>query len=144
MPQLTRSLLRWWASSSQTSAVAAPAATSDDELLQAVLAEPPDTERRGAIRHLCGLITDCRLISLVARPTLAAVIRDISTTGIGLVLEKPLPLGTFLAVEISAGRGRRPLRAQVVALRRQAEGDWLVGCLLLRPLSAEQVDELVS
>jgi len=143
MQPLTIPLRRWWTWqfwSRTTTPAVLPDIKSDEEVLAAVLAEPPGSERRGAIRHLCGRLTRCRFISLFQCPPWPAFIRDISTTGIGLIIDEPPAPGSFLTVELNE---RLRVGVQVVAIRPQATGDWLVGCLLLRPLQVDELHELI-
>lgn len=148
MPQLAISLWRWWARPAKTRPPVLEEGAcdvSEEELLAAVLAETPNIERRAALRQLCGRDTLCRVICLVRRPPVAGVIRDISTTGIGLLMEKPVPPGTFLSVDVSRQNAEveQPLTVRVVRFRRQENGQWLIGCSMLQPLSPDQVDDLI-
>jgi hypothetical protein len=109
------------------------------------ISETSGIERRTSLRQLCGRHTLCRLISLLQRPTIPTVIRDISTTGVGLVMEKPLPLGTFVALDVARldAQERRAIAARVVRYRRQEKGGWLIGCVMLQPLTAQQVEDML-
>jgi hypothetical protein len=136
-------LRRWWTWQFWSRAAlpeVVPEEKADEAVLSAVLAEPPGCERRGAIRHLCGRLTRCRFISLFQCPPWSAVIRDISTTGIGLVINEPPAPGTFLAIDLS---DRRRVGAQVVAVCSQGSAGWLVGCVLLRRLTDDEVVDLL-
>jgi hypothetical protein len=143
MQQSTIPLRRWWTWqfwSRTTLPAVLPDEKADDTVLGAVLAEPPGRERRGAIRHLVGRLTRCRFITLFQCPPWPAYIRDISSTGIGLVIDEPPAPGSFLTIELT---DRHRVGAQVVAVCSQTSGDWLVGCVLLRPLTNEKLEELI-
>lgn len=147
MPQETASFWRrwdhWLRSSSVATAFAEP---SEEDELAAVLSEPPDFERRTAIRHPVSLETQCMPIALVRCDPWLVMIKDISTTGIGFVFPYPLPPGTFVVVELPR-RSRRDeqkvIRARVVASREQDDGSYVIGCTLATPMESEELDELV-
>jgi len=148
MPQKILSFWRRWEWPSFGRSAGTPPALaelSEDEMLAAVLAEPPGFERRAAIRHNIDRPTSCRAIALVCEKPWPAVVRDISTTGIGLILQEPVEIESFLAVELPRNFGAPPLRiqARVVINRPQPDGTWLVGCRLARPLSSEEVESLL-
>ncbi|MGL4553474.1 MAG: GGDEF domain-containing protein [Gemmataceae bacterium] len=108
----------------------------------AVVSDDPDAgsrprERRAAARVLCSRaardLQDCEL-----RPREeTATVRDISTRGVAVQLEAPVPLGTVLIVEPLAD-GARPLVARVVRVE-QGEGGWVHGCSLSLSLGADEM-----
>jgi hypothetical protein len=73
-------------------------------------------------------------------PPWPAVIRDISTTGLGLVTEEPMEPGTFLTVDLN---DQRRVTVQTVGYRALGRGRWLIGCLLVRPLPSEELARLI-
>ncbi len=119
---------------------------SEEDMLAAVLSEPPGFERRAAIRHAVEMPTSCREIALLGGNPWPAVLRDVSATGVGLVLSEPLQPGTFLTVEVPrpSKSGLRRLPARVVDNRHLGDGSWLVGCRLVRPLHDDELAELVG
>lgn len=123
-----------------------PEPTEEDELA-AVLAEPPDFERRAAIRHPVSLETQCMLIALVKSDPWLVLIRDISTSGMGFVFPYPLPPGTFVMVELPRRSRRdvqRLVRAQVVSARELEDDSYLIGCALTEALDLDVVDAIVG
>ena len=97
-------------------------------------------ERRAAERQPCGLETSC------LRPTDGenawdARVIDISTTGVGLLLTRRFEPGTLLTFRLEGrteGQSYNAI-ARVVHATRQAEGGWLLGCVLLDPLDEPQL-----
>ncbi len=106
---------------------------------------PLGGERRRAVRYVCGYRTMLQPISLREIPALPVQVRDISATGLGLISRTPIPPSTFLFVELQdiAGGITRRLRARVVHATRQANGLWLLGCLLTNELSAKELEGLL-
>jgi hypothetical protein len=108
-----------------------------------VAAASTPTERRSAPRYATQ-VTACQIITLPSNVPIPVVLRDISLAGLGLASSQPLAKGTFLAVEL---RGTRSsvfrVRAQVVHATLQADGQWIVGCLLDRPLRSEELEAML-
>jgi hypothetical protein len=143
MPQKL-SFWRRWAFS--RAAVIQPRVTFEEpcaeEELSAALAEPPVFDRRNARRHPCGVEISCQPIVLVRSEPWPVVLRDVSSTGVGLVLDYPVPPGTFVALEVPGWR--KPLRAQVVAIRPHEDQMWVLGCTFVRELKADQLTALLA
>ncbi|MBY0527058.1 MAG: PilZ domain-containing protein [Gemmataceae bacterium] len=118
-------------------------APSEEETLVAVLTEPPGHERRTSIRHPCGLEANCSPIALLRSDPWPVVIRDISRTGVGLVLDYPLPPGTFMALELPQ-ISTQPIKVIVTCIRQQLDESWILGCAFSRELRFEQVEALVG
>ena len=73
-----------------------------------------------------------------------ATVRDISTTGVGLLLDCAFPPGTMLLVESwQRGNLRTTLLARVVHAAPQGAG-WYHGCELGRPLGASELEEWLT
>ena len=89
-------------------------------------------EQRPAVRYLCDRDVACSEVS--TRERLGARLRNISISGIGLLLHAPIPAGTDLEIEVRTKHPDRPLRvlARVVHATKQAEGNWIIGCTLVR------------
>ena len=102
-------------------------------------------ERRRAVRHPCKFRTTCQPIALLESLSLPVFVRDISTSGIGLVSRAPVAPGKFFAIELqnNAGGESVRLRAKIVHATRQDERSWLLGCMFTRELSAEELTALL-
>jgi hypothetical protein len=68
-------------------------------------------------------------------------VRDISATGIGLLVSRRFEPGTILVVEMQGDPpvGERLLLARVVHTT-SAGGEWLVGCEFINPLSDDELE----
>jgi hypothetical protein len=113
---------------------------------QAMLDRQSRRERRRSPRYRCELQTACVVISLVEPVLLAVRVRDISQTGIGLVLSNRVQPGTFLAVKLQGPRQTAPrvLRAKVV--HASVQGDrrtWVLGCCFVGEMRKEDLALLV-
>jgi hypothetical protein len=103
-------------------------------------------DRRGVPRHAYELQPFCCFASDGEAGSPPARVRDISTTGIGLLLEQPLKPGAvlILRLQVSDGRLSRPLPARVMHSTPQPDGGWLVGCQFVRPLGSQQLRALLE
>jgi len=70
---------------------------------------------------------------------------DISTTGLGLLLAKPLEVGTLLFVELESSPEALPveLLATVVRTTATPEAEWLIGCELVNRLDEEELQSIL-
>jgi len=122
-------------------------ATGRNATAQALLKRPSGRERRQATRHTCQMQTACVVISMTDPVLLKVRVRDLSQTGIALVLGNRLPPGTFLAVKLQGPRHPQPrvLRAQVIHATPQA-GDrrtWIMGCSFVGVLGQDEMKMLL-
>jgi hypothetical protein len=115
------------------------------------LAPPPASDspdRRQTPRYRCRLTYECYPISLVPlQPLGTGQVADISTDGIRVLLGRPVPAGTFLALSLHTHPGQlvRQLRARVIRSSRPApgSGQWIIGCKLSPVLSEAELDALL-
>lgn len=103
-----------------------------------------EIERRAAERCGCALEATSHTLDGAETISWGAVVRDLSTDGIGLSLCFPFPPGTYLTVELHDHNGeRRALLARVLHVHDQADGSWHLGCELARPLSEAELDRIL-
>jgi hypothetical protein len=107
---------------------------------------PAPSERRAAVRHACRLDTSCRSVAGIHDVRWPARLRDVSTTGLCLLVSRRFEPGTLLEIDVQNAAGDAPstLVARVVRVNRQAGGDWAVGCAFATPLSEAELAALVS
>ena len=91
-------------------------------------------ERRAAPRHGCAEATDVLLPATGER--LRARVRDVSRTGVGLAVTRPVPPGAalLLAVRRSAESRTVWVPARVVHCTGDDGAGWLLGCRLDWPI----------
>src|SRR5437763_502839 len=104
----------------------------------------PITERRASVRRVCRrkALTQPRSAGrggFVGEATL----RDISRRGVGLVLEDRCPVGAILELNLRCPKVPRALLIRVLRARPYAEG-FLHCCVMLNPLSGEELEELLT
>jgi hypothetical protein len=106
--------------------------------------EPPADERRAAPRRGSALKVVCYPAGAGLRERRQGRVRDVSHTGIGLVVDRDWQAGTALVVERPAEGGFKGVRATVVHTAPQLAGTFLVGCVLEMPLTDAEVECLTS
>jgi hypothetical protein len=113
----------------------------------APVATPPRANCRVSERHPCGLKTSCQPVAARADNDFMwpAIVRDVSVSGIGLVLPRRFERGAGLAIEIPRADGNRPesLLARVVHATSLPRGLWLLGCSFPSPLSEDELQGLL-
>ena len=105
----------------------------------------PGIDRRAAVRHFVKPgVTSTACIPQQTRPW-KAIIQDLSTTGIGLVMLQSFDGGTELAVELFSPDMllSYTVLTRVAHATQQANGSWLVGCRFVRELSEEELHNLL-
>src|SRR5262245_47309723 len=105
------------------------------------------TENRSWERFPCGLTTTCQPVAARGGSEFAwpAQIRDLSQGGLGIILNRRFEPGTGLAIDIpetDAYPGDTLLCRIVHATRW--DGQWLLGCALVSPLSEEELQRLLT
>jgi hypothetical protein len=109
--------------------------------------KPAPRERRAAVRYPCDQDTFCQPIA--ARKgddwRWPARIRDISLHGVGLLLSRRFEVGTILVIELQ-GTAKVCERMMIarVAHATPHEGEWVMGCQFINPLSEDELKELVG
>ncbi len=102
----------------------------------------PNAERRNAARFSSSLRIACYPAGsgLLERRTVR--VRNVSRSGIGLVVDRHWQPGTALILELPAEEGVRSVRARVVHSTSQPGGTFLVGCTLDNMLTDAEVEAL--
>lgn len=114
-----------------------------------VAAKPGDTvvetDRRDAQRYACHREAWLHPVSLVKSMPWHAIVMDLSATGIGLAIERPVPIGTFFAVELPDPvlGTTRLLRARVVHTMGKSHQYWHIGCELVPELPFQELQALL-
>lgn len=105
---------------------------------------PSDSDRRRAFRFPADMAATCR--PLQAGPnTWAAVIQDVSGTGVRLRLTRRFEPGAVLAVQVPHGEGgAATLYAKVVWVREAGPSKWSVGCVFKRELAIGELETLLG
>lgn len=106
-----------------------------------------DDDARMWSRNLCDVPTFCQPVAARGpdHPRWNARIRNIFTTGIGLVAVRRFERGTGVAIEIpeEGDQEADTLLARVVRVQAAPEGGWLLGCTFISSLSEDTVQRLL-
>jgi hypothetical protein len=102
-------------------------------------------ERRAATRHPSTLRINCYPAGGGLAERRLARVRNVSRTGIDLILDRHWPPGTALILELLAEEGAvRSARSRVVHATSQPGGTFLVGCTFDMPLSDVELQALAK
>lgn len=101
----------------------------------------PTVERRAAPRSQPALGTVCRLQSHTGEEFGLGLVWNISTSGLSMLLDRPVPAGTTLAANLMAcdGEMKVPRQMRVAHILGLRTGDYMVGCQFLEPLGSEEI-----
>jgi hypothetical protein len=102
-------------------------------------------ERRTAMRYPVNLDTTCPMVAPITEDFGEARIKDVSTDGIGLVMNHPVEAGSILMIALrnDAQRFFRLQLIQVVHVTRALGGGYQVGGAFLAPLTYEELRTLL-
>jgi hypothetical protein len=105
-----------------------------------------EEERRAAPRLASDRVAACWPATVAGAFGTLARVKDVSTAGIGLVLDRRFEPGTLLAVQVEAACGGGPgnLLARVRRVMPQEGGQWLLGCAFVSPLGAEELHAFLT
>ena len=105
--------------------------------------EPPaQTERRAAPRLSSTLRVQCYPVGGGLSERRTARVRNVSRTGIGLVLDRCWQVGAAMIVELPVEEGVRSARGRVVHATTLPGGTFLMGCTFDAPLTDAEVQVL--
>jgi hypothetical protein len=106
-------------------------------------ADAPD--KRSFVRFRCTTKASFRVVADKEMPLERARVVDISPVGIGMVLGRPVEVGTLLNLEVPGAHGEPPVKLLVSVARADAAvaGDWAVGCTFNRELTDKELQMLV-
>jgi hypothetical protein len=107
-------------------------------------------DRRAAVRYPVspdGFSNDNSCRPITAQPTEAwsAVVRDMSTGGLGLVVNRRFEPGTLLIVDVQDAEqtNSRSLLVRVVHVERDEENFWFLGCKFPTALTESELLSLM-
>ncbi|OAI38798.1 hypothetical protein AYO40_06375 [Planctomycetaceae bacterium SCGC AG-212-D15] len=101
----------------------------------------PDNERRARMRHTTRLKQMCKVLRYSLESDSCLWIRNVSSTGVGLMADRPFKAGSFLTLELP---GKKPALVRVAHTRKQPNQDWwLLGCAFSRKLAPDELEPLV-
>src|SRR5262249_2945047 len=103
-------------------------------------------EDSASARHPCELPTTCQPPSGWGnKDPWPATIRDISTAGLSLALNRRFERGSGLAIELPGGDGTySTVLARVTSIWPHPESGWVLGCTFVSELSDEEVRSVLE
>ena len=98
---------------------------------------------RATVRYRCAPATSGKVFLADDQEFRRAWVINISKTGIGVVVARPLPVGAFLTIQMRAGQETIDMPAHIVRIFRQSQAEWFIGCELINPLNDDELDGLL-
>lgn len=107
----------------------------------APVSERRATERRVAVRYPVSHETTCHAVTAPYGALCPGWVRDLSASGIGLVIDRRFPAGTWLTLELdNAELGASvSVSARVVHVIEMPNDTWLHGCAFDRDLNENEL-----
>jgi hypothetical protein len=113
---------------------------------------PSGINRRGSVRHTLGVGTSATVDTAVygggdqTDEEWPLVVRDVSKTGIGVVLARRFEPGTELIIELADEPSAVPSKfaIRVVRVKAEAGSQWLLGCEFRNPLVESELKALLA
>jgi len=101
--------------------------------------------KRATVRYRCAPATPGRVILPDDHEYQRAWVLNLSRAGVGLHMARNLEPGTLLVIQLKGNGGGKSyeLAAQVAHATPQLDNEWLIGCAFLRPLSEQDLDDLL-
>lgn len=104
--------------------------------------KPTGSERRASVRYPCSeesfsADNSCRPITAHRNESWSATVRDLSTGGVGIVVNRRFEPGTLLSIELQDAEQtvNRILLVRVVRVLSEDDGRWLLGCAFTAKLT---------
>ena len=118
--------------------------------MSAAVSSPKGAERRASIRYSCDPESfspnnQCRPITEAQREFWSATVRDLSTSGIGLVVNRRFESGTLLIVTLEDAErtARSSFLVRVMRVSQESKTTWLHGCAFPHQLSEAELLSLM-
>ncbi len=103
-----------------------------------------EEDRRDHGRYSLGQEYEIRLIARPSFQAFAGLLVEFSQEGLGLLLDRDLPPGTVVAIQLRSRNVGRSCILSATVRHTQHEGDrWRTGCSLSRCLSAQEINDLL-
>jgi hypothetical protein len=108
--------------------------------------QPQTSERRAWVRYPPRRLEMIwHLFGMKPPEQRSACIQDISTQGIGLILDRCFPQGSVLVLRFpGTSLETRPVLVRVKHLQQLESNEFKAGCTFVVPLTEEQLAELIS
>ena len=106
----------------------------------------PIAERRSAPRRQPAVNTICRFNSSESGPQALALVWNISTTGISVLVPEPCAAGTLLTgyLDTMDGEQMRPIALRVMHCKKLETGDFALGGRFENPMTEDELKPFVA
>ena len=106
---------------------------------------PAPEDQRAWVRFPCRVKAACQLVSGVPEPPWPVEVLNISPSGIGLRVERPVETGALLSLDLQdvTGRVTTSMLACVVHVEEPRDGRRALGCNFIRELTDEELQALL-
>jgi hypothetical protein len=102
-------------------------------------------ERRASVRFLSGRQVYCQALAASTTHGWLGRFRDISRSGIALILSQRFAPGTLLIIELATKAGYvRRLPARVAHATLDTNGPWVLGCAFAATLSQQELQTFLG
>lgn len=103
------------------------------------------SNRRAIIRYRCAPATIGKVITPGDQIFQRAWIQDLSISGIGMDLTRPIAKGSFILIAIKSNDNRKTfeLTAEVMHCSALPHDQWHLGCEFITHLTPEDLDQLL-
>ncbi len=101
--------------------------------------------KRATVRYRCAPATIGKLYLSDDQEYQHAWLVNLSLTGVGMILPRPVTVGSFVAIHIKSNTPGKTyeLAAHVMHCTSLVHGEWNVGCELVHALAPEDLDLLL-
>jgi hypothetical protein len=107
-------------------------------------------DRRASVRYPCdpdsfSADNSCRPVTAPKKESWSAVVRDVSTGGIGIVINRRFEPGTLLTVDLEDAErtARRSLLVRVMRITQENSSAWMHGCAFTHKMSESELLDLM-
>jgi c-di-GMP-binding flagellar brake protein YcgR len=101
--------------------------------------------RRVTVRYQCPPATVGKVFAEAREAFYRVWVLDLSKGGAGILLDRSLPAGQQITVQISSPTNQKlEFPARVAHAREQSSGEWFVGLEFVRPLTEDEMDALLN
>jgi hypothetical protein len=120
---------------------------TDDDLkpFGAKREKPHPLDQRTWVRFPCHVQATYQFVKGAGARSWTGQVVNISANGVGLQTTQPIDLGRLLSLELRSANGQFTLNilACMVRLTPQENGQWALGCNLIRELSQKEIEALL-
>jgi hypothetical protein len=106
---------------------------------------PSAPNQRATVRYRCPPAAAGRIYVAEDLEFQRAWLQDLSVTGVGLLLSKPLDNGLLVTIHLKSPNSKKSYRlsAHAVHATQQLDGEWMVGCEFETRLTTDELDDLL-